>query len=114
MVLFAIALMFLTTVILIVSLTYILSAQRNKEILALLEKGLDPKDYMTKTVYINTKKTGMFLIGIGLGFLVATLVDEYILTSIDNPGIYPAFIFPCAGMGLILYHKFFKKKNNEK
>ena len=107
MIIFSIALMFLTSVILVVALTYIILTNQSKKTLALLEKGLDPKDYIKDRFFLNTAKAGMFLLGAGLGFLLAVLIDEYVLIGIDNPGIYPACIFICTGISLVIYYKIF-------
>ena len=83
--LFAVALMFLTSVILIVSLVYIVMNTRHKEKMALIEKGLDPKKFLNDHFMPNTLRAGMLLVGTGVGFLVALLMDEYVLTSVDSP-----------------------------
>ena len=108
--LIAFPLVFLTAVILIVSLTYIISINRSKEKLALLEKGLNPKEYMRDRFFLNAVKIGMIMVGVGLGFLVALLTDEYLLIGIDNPAIYPACIFSIAGVSLIIYYAIFNSK----
>lgn len=111
--LFAIVLMFLTAVILIVSLTYIISTNRTKEKLALLERGLDPKDYIKDRFFLNSMKAGILLLGIGSGFLTAVLLDEYVFTSIDNPGIYPGCIGIMAGISLIIYYRIYNKHESD-
>ena len=103
-------LVFLTAVILIVSLIYITSINRSKEKLALIEKGLNPTEYMNDRFFLNAIKGGMTMVGVGLGFLIALLVDEYLLIGIDNPAIYPACIFSMAGISLIVYYAIFKSK----
>ena len=69
--LFAVALLFLASVILIVSLVYIVINTRHKEKMSLFEKGLDPKDFLNDQFMPETLRAGMLLVGIGLGFLVA-------------------------------------------
>ncbi len=108
--LFAIALMNLTAVILIVSLVYIITTSRNKEKMALLDKGLDPKEYMKDRYFLNAKKTGMVGLGIGIGFLSAVLVDEFVIPNIDNPGIYPAMVLIFGGLSLLLFHRIYKNQ----
>ncbi len=110
MTLIAFPLIFLTAVILVVSLIYVISTNRSKEKLALIEKGLDPNEYIKDRFFLNAVKVGMTMVGTGLGFLIAVLVDEYLLVDIDNPGIYPAAIFSMAGISLIIYYAVFKSK----
>jgi ABC-type lipoprotein release transport system permease subunit len=103
-------LVFLTAVILIVSLIYITSINRSKEKLALIEKGLNPDEYIKDRFFLNAVKAGVIMVGVGLGFLAALIVDEYLLIGIDNPAIYPACIFSIAGISLIIYYAIFKSK----
>lgn len=114
MTLFAIALMFLTAVILIVALTHIITINRNREKLALLEKGLDPREYIEDRFFLNSVRAGMVLLGIGGGFLIAVLIDEYVIVGIDNPGIYPACVFILTGISLVLFHRIFNKNESKK
>ena len=109
MTLFAVALMQLVSVILIVSLVYIIVNTRHKEKIALIKRGLDPKEYLNDRFWPNTYRAGMLLVGVGLGFLTALLVDEYLIPEIDNPAVYPAFILPLGGLGLLLFHKVYKR-----
>ena len=101
---FAIALMFFSTVILIVSLVYIISNNSSKEKLAMIEKGLDPEENERKKFHVNSLKLGMLAFAVGLGFITAFYIDEYIVIEIDNPAIYPGCIFIYAGLSLIIYH----------
>jgi hypothetical protein len=106
----AIPLILLVAVALVVSLFYIISIHKNKEKLALIEKGLNPKDHMEDRFFLNASKAGMLLVGAGLGFLSALLIDELVLTSIDNPAIYPACIFTFSGLSLLIYYLIFSPK----
>jgi hypothetical protein len=106
---FSIALMVLTTVILIVSLAYIIITTRHKEKMALLEKGLDPKEYLKDRFLPNALRAGMIFLGIGLGFLAAFLLDEFIITTNDNPAIYPGMILIFGGISQILFYNIYKK-----
>ena len=109
--LFAVALLFLTSVILIVSLVYIVMNIRHKEKMALLEKGLDPKKFLANQFMPETLRAGMLLIGIGLGFLVALFLDEVVLPFIDNPAIYGGSILLFGGLGLLIFYIINRRKN---
>ena len=103
-----ISLILLACVILVVSLVYIISISRTKERLAMIEKNMDLSQYGTGPLYFNSLKMAFLFIGGGLGFILALLIDEYILISIDNPAIYAGSVLLFAGIGLLVYHKFFK------
>ncbi len=108
--LIVIALIVLTIVVLIVSLAYIIVTTRHKERMALLEKGLDPKEYLNDRFLPNTLRLGMFTFGIGLGFIVALTLDEFIFVELDNPALYAGVLLLFGGLGLIAFYWFFKKK----
>ena len=108
--LFAVALMFFVSVLLVVSLVYIITINRTKLRLALIEKGLDPKDHMDDRFYMNAIRAGYVFAWAGCGFLIALGVDEYLFPGLDNPALYAGSVLLCAGIGLILYYKFYNPK----
>lgn len=82
---------------------YLYISSRNKERLALIEKGADASIFNIgkragsswKVIIINL---AFLLIGIGLGVFIASLLDTY--SSLDSEAVYPALIFLMAGLGL--------------
>jgi len=102
--------MILTAVILIVALTYIITTTRHKEKMALLEKGLDPKDYLKDRFLPNALRAGMIFVGIGFGFLAAFIFDEFIMTTNENPAIYPGMILVFGGISQVWFYNIYKKK----
>ncbi|VAV86054.1 hypothetical protein MNBD_BACTEROID02-1165 [hydrothermal vent metagenome] len=82
---------------------YLHYSTRNKERLALIEKGADA------SIFNIGKRTGsswkvivlnfaFLLMGVGLGVFLANLLDTY--SSLDSDAVYPALIFFMAGVGL--------------
>jgi hypothetical protein len=104
-----ISLIVLSLVILIVSLVYIITINRTKERLAMMENNIDPTEHSYHQNFFNSLKIAFLFMGGGLGFIIALLVDEYLLTGIDNPAIYAGGVLFFSGGGLMLFHKFFKK-----
>lgn len=83
---------------------YLYFSSRNKERLALIEKGADASIFnmgkrhatpMWKVIVLNL---AFLLMGIGIGVLLANLLVTY--TNMDSDAIYPAMIFTTAGVGL--------------
>jgi len=82
---------------------YLFISSRNKERLALIEKGADASIFNIgkragsswKVIIINL---AFLLMGIGLGVFIATLLDSY--TNLESDAVYPALIFLMAGLGL--------------
>ncbi|MCH7525662.1 MAG: hypothetical protein IIC74_11890 [Bacteroidetes bacterium] len=82
---------------------YLYFSTRNKERLALIEKGADAsifvkgKQHAAPTWKILVLNLALLLMGIGVGTFIAILLDEY--TTLGD-GVYPAVIFFMAGVGL--------------
>lgn len=81
---------------------YLYISSRNKERLALIEKGADASIFNLgkrgsswKVIVLNL---AFLLMGIGLGIFLANLLDTY--SSLDDEAVYPALIFLMAGLGL--------------
>ncbi|MEO6721228.1 MAG: DUF6249 domain-containing protein [Ferruginibacter sp.] len=80
--------------------------------LAMIEKGMNPKEFANRPAPYRNLKWGLLLIGSGVGLLLAYLLDLS-LTAIngeDNPTIYFALIAIFGGLGLISSYKIEKKE----
>ncbi len=93
--------------LMIFAITYLYFSTRNKERLALIEKGVDANIFFKeknkydiptwKIVLINF---AVFLIGIGVAiFLASAMVN---VLDIDEDVAYPGTIFLMAGVGLLV------------
>ena len=97
---------------------YLFFSTRNKERLALIEKGADASIFMKgqpknaapfwKVLILNLS---LLLMGIGLGVFLALILDTY--TSLDSDAVYPATIFFMAGVGLFAGFNLTKKLDKE-
>ena len=78
-----------------------------KENLAMIEKGMNPKNIPDRPVPYKNLKWGLLLVGSGLGLLIAFMLDQYILPKsrdYDNDSIafiYFALLAIGGGLGLI-------------
>lgn len=90
---------------------YLYITSRNKERLALIEKGADAsifaKGGATSMWKVVTLNIAFLLMGIGLGVFLASVLDTY--TTLDEDAIYPALIFMMAGAGLYIGYTQAKK-----
>ncbi len=100
-----VAIVFMFLFAIIFGIFYLFYSTRNKERLALIEKGVDAKIFMqgekkksTLTGRVIVLNLALLLMGIGLGVFLALLIDTY--SSIDEEAVYPAMIFLMAGCGL--------------
>jgi hypothetical protein len=85
----------------IFGMVYVFLNTRNKERLALIEKGADASLFASKKNYKSnlTLKFGMLAVGIGVGILVASIMETY--TVLDEEIAYPSMIFLFGGLFLI-------------
>jgi len=83
---------------------YLFLSTRNKERLALIEKGVDANIFVSKSqssiviwrlIVLNL---AFLSIGIGVGILSALFIDS--VFKINNGPLYPGLIFLFAGIGL--------------
>ncbi len=72
-----------------------------KENLAMIEKGMNPKDKMYRPAPFRSLKWGLLLLGAGFGLLIAFFVDMNLPYRIEPVGIYFALIAMGGGLGLI-------------
>jgi hypothetical protein len=84
----------------------------NKENMAMIEKGLNPREYSNRPVPYRNLKWGLLLIGAGVGLLMAFLVDSLVyFKNIDPPvALYFALIAIGGGLGLVSSYRIEKKE----
>jgi hypothetical protein len=96
---------------------YLYFSTRNKERLALIEKGADASIFVKgkghtapiwKVLILNL---ALLLMGIGIGVFIASVIDHY--TTLDEEAIYPGTIFLLSGVGLFLGFKMTKDLDKE-
>ena len=92
---------------------YVHLTTRNKERLALIEKGADPELFKTKSTNgsgYGSFKIGLFLIGIAIGIVAGYFLKE---AGMDEGPAFLSMIFLFGGIGLVvsflLQGKFEKK-----
>jgi hypothetical protein len=93
----------------------------NRENMAMIEKGLDPKlKQERRPAPFRNLKWGLLLVGSGIGLFLAYLLDNFVLLNVrshdfhggnDDPNvpIYFALIAIGGGIGLILSYKIERK-----
>lgn len=96
----------------IFGIVYLYFSTRNKERLALIEKGADASIFNLgkrsgsswKVIVLNL---AFLLMGIGLGVFIANILDTY--SNLNEDAIYPSMIFLMAGLGLYVGYTQTKK-----
>ncbi len=102
----------------IFAVAYLYFSTRNKERLALIEKGAEASIFVKgkrehtapiwKVLILNLALVAM---GVGLGIFLASLLDNY--STLDSDAIYPAIIFFMAGVGLFIGFNMTKNLDKE-
>lgn len=96
---------------------YLFFSTRNKERLALIEKGADASIFMSKRqdtapvwkVFILN--LAVLLMGIGAGILLALMIQN--ILGITEDALYPGVIFLTAGTGLLVGFKMTRDLENK-
>lgn len=86
----------------IFGIMYVFFTTRNKERLALIEKGADASLFKSgpgkNSLGVIVLSIALLAIGIGIGVLAANFL---VVTGMDDEVAYPAMIFVCGGLGLL-------------
>jgi len=85
---------------------------KNKEKMAMIERGMDPRAYKAQPAPYQNLKWGLLLVGAGLGLFLAFVLDRTVFHSIEehNPAIYFSLIAIFGGAGLVLSYRIEKKE----
>jgi len=89
---------------------YVFLTTRNKERLAMIEKGIDAKLLTAKKSRMGLK-IGLLAIGVSVGILFGQLLT--LNTDLPEEAAMPSMIFLFAGLGLVADH-FISKKEDKK
>ena len=94
-----------TFFLLVFAIVYISVTARNRERLAMIEKGVDPKLFTAevKPVKVSgyaTFKWGLFMVGLAVGLLFGAIIEQY-SALLEGP-MYISMILVFGGLSLIL------------
>jgi len=104
-----VAFVFVSLFIIIFGIFYLHYSTRNKERLALIDKGADASIFFSPKVQKKSHvpiwkvlilNISVLLIGIGAGVFIGSIIETY--TLIDEDVAYTGSIFLMAGLGLFL------------
>lgn len=95
---------------LIFAMFYIYFSTRNKERMAIIEKGIDPVQFKSKlpnTMFL-TLKAGLLFIGVALGVLFGNILTN---VGLEEGSAYVSMIFLFGGIGLVVGYIIQSKKS---
>lgn len=100
-------------------IVYISVTARHRQRMAMIEKGMDPRDLADRNAgkYV-TLKFGLLMVGLGLGILMGYALSWVMPAKPnpydpdpDNPVPYFFSILLCGGLALIAHHLIVRKKH---
>jgi NAD/NADP transhydrogenase beta subunit len=91
--------------LMVFAIVYISLTTRNRERMAMIEKGVDPKIFTPeprnlKVSQYITFKWGLFLVGLAVGLFVGAMLDQY--SEMPEGPMYISMILAFGGLALIL------------
>lgn len=80
---------------------FVIVSARNRERMAMIEKGTDPKDFLNtgKPNIYGILKWALLLVGLGLGLFIGNLFETY--TELSEEASYFASALFFGGLGLV-------------
>lgn len=81
-----------------------------KENLAMIEKGMNPKEWSNRPAPYKNLKWGLLLLGAGIGLMLAYFITQYMLHDDENPALWFALIAIGGGSGLVASYRIEKKE----
>ncbi|NOZ33735.1 MAG: hypothetical protein GXO80_00370 [Chlorobi bacterium] len=81
---------------------WIYIVNRNKERMALIEKGADANLFKSKRNRLTDLKWGMLFVGVGIGILSGNILATN--SNLKEPVSYFSMIFLFGGISLIIYY----------
>jgi hypothetical protein len=103
--------LFISTAAMVFGVVYL----RTRQNLAMIEKGMNPKEFANRPAPYKNLKWGLLLIGSGIGLLLAFFIDVFSLRhqtgahNDENAAVYFALIAIGGGLGLFASYKMEKK-----
>lgn len=83
---------------------------KSRENMAMIEKGMNPKEFANRPAPYRNLKNGLLLFGAGVGLALAYFITQYMLHDDENPALWFAFIGIGGGLGLISSYRIEKKE----
>jgi len=96
----------------IFGIIFVVVTARNRERMAMIEKGVNPKDFLSgRPNTYSVLKWALLLVGLGLGLFIGSLLDTY--TQIPEEPAYFASALFFGGLGLVVAFLITKKAKDQ-
>lgn len=84
----------------IFGIVFVVITARNRERLSMIEKGINPLEYRSKSNNGGLLKWALLIVGLGLGFFVGSVIENY--TTIQEEPAYFGSVLFFGGLGLLV------------
>lgn len=97
----------------IFGIVYVVVTARNRERMAMIEKGADPKFFESLKTSSKARalKWGLLLVGVGLGLFLAGIC---VSAGMEEGAAYPGLICLFGGAGLLIAYKIEQNSNKSR
>jgi hypothetical protein len=103
----------IATFIMVFGIIFVVISARNRERMAMIEKGVNPKDFISgRPGVYGIIKWALLLVGIGLGLFLGSLLGTY--TELPEEAAYFACALFFGGIGLAVAFLITKKAGENK
>jgi len=92
------------------SLVFGIWYMRSRENMAMIDRGINPREVVNRPAPYKNLKAGLLLLGAGIGLAIAYFITQYMLHDYENPALWFAFTGIGGGLGLIYSYKVEKKE----
>ena len=92
---------------------FVIISARNRERMSMIDKGVNPKDFIRQRISnpYGILKWALLLVGLGLGLFIGNLLESY--TALEEVSAYFASALFFGGLGLVLAFVLTKKSENQ-
>jgi hypothetical protein len=95
----------------IFGIAYLHYTSRNRERLALIDKGVDASIFYSADRHLDSLRIGMLLVGVGVGILLGYFVSANF--RFEEGVAYPSMIALTGGLSLILFYQIQKRSRDK-
>lgn len=98
----------------IFGIVFVIVSARNRERMAMIEKGVNPKDFLSASLKPNPYgilKWALLLVGLGFGLFIGSVLEAY-TTIKEEPAYFASALF-FGGLGLVVAFMILKKADQQ-